>query len=111
MARRVFESSRPATASMASRQASTSSRRRFIRQRRTFSGSLAWPFESSRLLWRYVDDSMISRCSALSDQPDAMNRLRQPVEQLGMARPFAQDAEVAGRRRRARDRSGAARPG
>ena len=40
---------------------------------------------------------MISRCSCLIDQPDAMNRRRQMVEQFGMRGPLAQQAEIAGR--------------
>ena len=40
---------------------------------------------------------MISRCSALIDQPSSTNRRRQPVEQLGVRRALAEHAEVVGR--------------
>ena len=93
----IVGSSRPATASIASRHASTSSRRRFIRQSSLLPGSRAKQLESCRLLWRYVEDSMISRCIALMRPSRGDESTRQPVEQLGVAGPFSRGAEVAGR--------------
>ena len=80
----------PATASIASRHGSKSSRRRFIRESSRFSGSdecglrtadcrLEEVFDSAfrnpnSAICRYVADSMISRCSHLSDQPFSIKR-------------------------------------
>ena len=81
---------------MASRQASTSSRRRFIRQSRVFPGPSRSRCESNRLLWlvgRGQHDLAVQRLDRPAGGDESAG---QPVEQLGVAGPFAQDAEVAG---------------
>ena len=50
---------------------------------------------------------MIRRCSALIDQPSSMNAAASSVEQLGVGRRVAAEAEVAGRGRPAPGRSAA----
>src|SRR5262249_59432553 len=62
-------------ASIASRQASPSSRRRLARHSSLLSGSASWLRASRPPPSWYAADSRISRCSALSDQPEATKRV------------------------------------